>query len=110
MADLSFVDVLATLQGAMGEPVEVLACSAAGRPRGPAAMLAGTLGAGPDARELLGDGAPEDAVLFVLGVDGQGVTGYLLLDPASFERAFHTSQGALTIAQGGIVFVVRLPD
>ena len=57
---------------------------------------------------MFGAQAPEDAVVFVVGVDGHGVTGYLVLDPASYERAFWTEAGALTIAQGGIVFVVRM--
>jgi DNA replicative helicase MCM subunit Mcm2 (Cdc46/Mcm family) len=70
-------------------------------------MLTGSLDAGPGARELFGDNAPADAVVFVVGLDGQGVTGYLMLDPESFERAFFTEAGALTIAQGGVVFVVR---
>jgi hypothetical protein len=107
MADLSFVEVLSAMQGSIGEPVDVLVCSGQGRPRGATAMLTGSLDAGPGARELFGDNAPADAVVFVVGLDGQGVTGYLMLDPESFERAFFTEAGALTIAQGGVVFVVR---
>jgi hypothetical protein len=107
MPDLSFVEVLSAMQGSIGEPVDVLVCSGQGRPRGATAMLTGTLNAGPGARELFGDNAPADAVVFVVGLDGQGVTGYLMLDPESFERAFFTEAGALTIAQGGVVFVVR---
>jgi hypothetical protein len=107
MADLSFVEVLSAMQGSIGESVDVLVCSGQGRPRGATAMLTGSLSAGPGAPELFGDQAPSDAVVFVVGVDGRGVTGYLMLDPESFERAFYTQAGALTVAQGGIVFIVR---
>jgi hypothetical protein len=108
MADLSFVEVLIAMQGSIGRPVDVLVCSGQGRPRGATAMLTGELSAGPGAREVFGDQAPADAVVFVVGIDGHGVTGYVVLDPASFERSFWTDAGALTIAQGGIVFVVRM--
>jgi hypothetical protein len=107
MADLSFVEVLSAMQGSIGEPVDVLVCSGQGRPRGATAMLTGSLSAGPGARELFGEQAPPEAVVFVVGLEGRGVTGYLMLDPESFERAFRTDAGALTIAQGGVVFVVR---
>ncbi|UGS37616.1 hypothetical protein [Capillimicrobium parvum] len=110
MADLSFVEVLSAMQGSIGEPVDILVCSGQGRPRGATAMLTGALSAGPGARDVFGDQAPADAVVFVVGVDGHGVTGYVVLDPDSFERAFWTDAGALTIAQGGIVFVVRMPE
>ncbi len=106
MADLSFVEVLSAMQGSIGGPVDVLVCSGQGRPRGATAMLTGTLSAGPGAREVFGEQAPEGAVVFVCGSDA-GVTGYVVLDPDSFERAFWTEAGALTIAQGGVVFVVR---
>jgi hypothetical protein len=107
VADLSFVEVLSAMQGSIGAPVDVLVCSGQGRPRGAAAMLTGALSAGPGAQEVFGAQAPSDAVVFVVGLEGHGVTGYLVLDPASFERAFFTEAGALTIAQGGVVFVVR---
>jgi hypothetical protein len=110
MADLTFVQVLSAMQGSIGEPVDILVCSGQGRPRGATAMLTGALSAGPGAREVFGDQAPADAVVFVVGVDGHGVTGYVVLDPDSFERAFWTEAGALTIAQGGVVFVVRMPQ
>lgn len=109
MGDLSFVEVLSAMQGSIGEPVDVLVCSGQGRPRGATAMLTGALNAGPGAREVFGEQAPADAIVFVVGVDGR-VTGYVVLDPDSFERAFWTEAGALTIAQGGVVFVVRMPD
>lgn len=108
MPDLSFVDVLSAMQGSIGEPVDVLVCSGQGRPRGATAMLTGSLSAGPGAREVFGAQAPEGAVVFVVGIEEHGVTGYLVLDPDSFERAFWTEAGALTIAQGGVVFVVRM--
>jgi hypothetical protein len=108
MADLSFVEVLSAMQGSIGQPVDILVCSGEGRPRGATAMLTGDLSAGPSARDVFGDQAPGDAIVFVVGVDGRGVTGYLVLDPDSFERAFWTEAGALTIAQGGVVFVVRM--
>jgi hypothetical protein len=106
MADIGFVDVLSGLHGWLGEPVQVLVCSGQGRPRGSAAMLTGPLGGGPDARSVFGEGGPQDGVVFIVGGPEQ-VTGYLVLDPASFERAFWTDSGALTVAQGGIVFIVR---
>ena len=109
MADLSFVEVLSAMQGSIGEPVDVLVCSGQGRPRGATAMLTGSLSAGPGAQEVFGVQAPEGAVVFVVGIEDHGVTGYLVLDPDSFERAFWTEAGALTIAQGGVVFVVRMP-
>lgn len=109
MADLSFVEVLTAMQGTIGRPVDVLVCSGQGRPRGATAMLTGALSAGPAAREVFGEQAPADAVVFVVGVDGHGVTGYFVLDPDSFERAFWTEAGALTVAQGGVVFVLRMP-
>jgi hypothetical protein len=107
VADLGFVEVLSALQGSIGRSVDILVCSGQGRPRGATAMLAGDLSAGPSARDVFGEQAPEDALVFVVGLDGHGVTGYLVLDPDSFERAFWTEAGALTIAQGGVVFVVR---
>lgn len=107
MADLSFVEVLSAMQGSIGHPVDILVCSGQARPRGATAMLTGDLSAGPSARDVFGTQAPEDAVVFVASVDDHGVTGYLVLDPDSFERAFWTEAGALTIAQGGVVFVVR---
>ncbi|MBX5443104.1 MAG: hypothetical protein IRZ32_16450 [Solirubrobacteraceae bacterium] len=109
MADLSFVEVLTALQGTIGRPVDVLVCSGQGRPRGATAMLTGSLSAGPPAREVFGEQAPKDAIVFVVGLDGHGVTGYFVLDPDSFERAFWTEAGALTVAQGGVVFVLRMP-
>ena len=108
MADLGFVQVLSALQGSIGHRVDILVCSGQGRPRGATAMLAGELSFGPGARDVFGEQAPEDAVVFVVGIDGHGVTGYLVLDPDAFERAFWTEAGALTIAQGGVVFVVRM--
>jgi hypothetical protein len=110
MADLTFVEVLSAMQGSIARRVDVLVCSGLGRPRGATAMLTGALSAGPAAPDVFGDQAPPDAVVFVVGVDGHGVTGYVVLDPDSFERAFWTQAGALTIAQGGIVFVVRTHD
>lgn len=107
MADLSFVEVLTAMQGSIGHPVDILVCSGQGRPRGATAMLTGDLNAGPGARDVFGEQAPGDAVVFVVGVEDRGVTGYLVLDPDSFERAFWTDTGALTVAQGGVVFVVR---
>ena len=106
MVDLSFVEVLSAMQGTIGRPVDVLVCSGQGRPRGATAMLTGALSAGPAAREVFGAQAPADAVVF----DGHGVTGYFVLDPDSFERAFWTEAGALTVAQGGVVFVLRMPE